>query len=217
MSVTLPRPSGVIFDLDGTLVDSFADIATAVNRTRAHYGQPPLPLESVRAAVGNGSEVLVRAVVPGPAERLPDALRFYLARYEEVALEQTRLLPGVLATLEHFATRPLAVVTNKPQHLSRRILQGLQVWERFRMVLGGDALKRHKPDPLPVLHVLACLALPAAEVLLVGDGLQDLAAGRAAGVRTVAVTSGVTDRAALEAAGPERVVDRLDELIALYD
>lgn len=211
------RPRGVIFDLDGTLVDSFEDIALAVNRTREHFGAPPLPLEAVRAAVGNGSEALVRAVVPVPEGRLPEALRVYLKCYDETALQQTRLLPGALRALEHFGTRPLAVVTNKPQQHSRKILQGLGVWERFRIVLGADAVERQKPHPLPIRRVLECFALRAADALLVGDGLQDLQAGLAAGVHTAGLTTGVTPRAALEAAQPEHVVDSLDALIALYD
>lgn len=216
MSATPPCPRGMIFDLDGTLVDSFEDITTAVNDTRAHYGQPPIPLEQVRAAVGNGSEALVRVVVPVPPERLPEALAHYLRCYDAVALQHTRLLPGVQATLEHFRSHPLAVVTNKPQSIARRILQALGVWERFRIVLGGDALPRRKPDPMPVQRVLACFALPATDVLLVGDGLQDVAAARAAGVRCVGVATGVTPREALQQAGAEPVLEGLGELVALY-
>jgi phosphoglycolate phosphatase len=217
MSASLPKPRGLIFDLDGTLVDSFADIATALNLTRAHYGLPPLPQEAVRAQVGSGSEHLVHELVPGPPERLPEALRLYLEHYDAHALEQTRPLPGVAEVLQHYRGRPLAVVTNKTAHLSRRILQGLGLWERFRIVLGGDSLARCKPDPLPVRHVLACFALPPGEVVLVGDGLHDIAAGRAAGVRTVAVTTGVATRAELQAARPGHLIDRLDALLRLYD
>jgi phosphoglycolate phosphatase len=216
MSPGRPRPRGVIFDLDGTLVDSFEDIATALNRARERYGHAPLALAAVRAQVGSGSEALVRALVPVAPERFAEALAFFLARYDECALERTRLLPGALEALEHFRGRPLAVVTNKTLHLSRRILQGLGLWERFRIVLGGDSLARCKPDPLPVQHVLECFALPAAEVLLVGDGLHDIRAGRAAGVTTVAVATGVSPRAALQAEGPARVIASLHELLTLY-
>jgi phosphoglycolate phosphatase len=211
------RPGGLIFDLDGTLVDSFADIATGLNAARGEFGLTALPYEAVRARVGYGSEALVRALLPVAPGRFEDALRCYLERYEASALEQTRPYPGVAEVLARFGDRPLAVVTNKPQRITRRILEGLGLWERFRIVLGGDALERRKPDPLPVLRVLECFALPAREVVLVGDGLPDLRAGRAAGVCTVAVASGTEPRAALEAERPDHLIERLDELTALYD
>ena len=217
MSGGKPRPLGLIFDLDGTLVDSFADIARALNRTRAHYGLPALPLAAVRAQVGSGSEALVCALVPVPPAQQAAALQRYLAAYDETALQETRPLPGVPEVLAHFGDRPLAVVTNKTLHLSRKILQGLGLWERFALVLGGDSLPRRKPDPLPIRHVLEALGLAPAEALLVGDGLHDVHAGRAAGVPTVAVTTGVASRAELEAARPRHVIDRLDALLALYD
>jgi phosphoglycolate phosphatase len=212
-----PRPRGLIFDLDGTLVDSFADIAAALNHTRARYALPPLPLAAVRAKVGSGSAHLVRALVPVAPPLQEEALRHYLARYEERALVETRPLPGVAEVLDRFADRPLAVVTNKTQRLTRTILTGLGLWERFRIVLGGDALPRSKPDPLPVLRVLECFALPPGDVVLVGDGLHDIAAGRAAGVATVAVATGVEPRAVLERAGAGHVVDCMAELLRLYD
>lgn len=214
--MTRPAPRGYIFDLDGTLVDAFADIAAALNDTRARYGLPALPVPEVRAHVGRGSRVLVEALVPGPPEQVAEALAFYVTRYEERCLEQTRPLPGVPKVLEGLGGFPLAVVTNKPQRITRRILEGLGLWPRFRMVLGGDALARGKPDPLPVRHVLDCFALAPSDVVLVGDGLPDVQAGRAAGVRTVAVTTGVESRAALEAQGPDFLIERLDALLTLF-
>jgi phosphoglycolate phosphatase len=216
VSARRPAPKGLIFDLDGTLVDSFADIAAALNATRERYGLPALGVAEVRSQVGSGSQALLRALVPVPPGREGEALRFYLERYEETALCRTRLLPGVPEVLEHFGARPLAVITNKPLHISRTVLRGLGVWERFRIVLGGDSLERCKPDPLPVRHVLACFALAPAEALLVGDGLHDVQAARAAGVPAVGVTSGVAGRAALAAAGPDALIERLDELLQLY-
>lgn len=216
MTAALPVARGLIFDLDGTLVDSFADIADALNQTRARWGLPALPQEAIRREVGSGSPYLVRTLVPVPPEQAEAALRYYLERYDETALCHTQPLPGVLAVLEHFRERPLAVVTNKTLHLSRKILQGLGLWERFRIVLGGDSLPRSKPDPLPLQRVLQCFALPARDVVLVGDGLHDLDAGRAAGVRTVAVTTGVASRDVLAAEEPDHVIDRIDALLDLY-
>ena len=207
-----PAPAGFIFDLDGTLADSFADIATALNRTRKFFGQPPLPQPEIVRHVGSGSEYLVRTLVPVPENRSAEAFRFYLKHYEEHALEQTRLFPGVAEVLEHYGGYPLAVVTNKTQRLSDHILQGLGVRGRFRVVLGGDALERKKPDPLPLLHAMQVFGLPPERVAMVGDGLHDLHAGRAAGVITVAVTTGVEDRDVLAAESPDHIIDSMEEL-----
>lgn len=207
-----PAPAGFIFDLDGTLADSFADIAAALNHTREFFGHPPLPQPEIVRQVGSGSEYLVRALVPVPETRCAEALRFFLKRYEENALEQTRLFPGVLEVLARYAHCPLAVVSNKTQRLSDLILQGLGIRNRFRVVLGGDALERMKPDPLPLLHALEVFGLPPGQVAMVGDGLHDLHAGRAAGVITVAVTTGVENQDTLAAENPDHLIDSMAEL-----
>jgi phosphoglycolate phosphatase len=205
-------PAGFIFDLDGTLADSFADIAASLNRTREFFGHPPLPQPEIVRHVGSGPEYLVRTLVPVPETRCAEAFRFYLKRYEENALEQTRLFPGVSEVLAHYALFPLAVVTNKTQRLSDHILQGLGVRNRFRVVLGGDALERKKPDPLPLLHALEVFGLPPEQVAMVGDGLHDLHAGRLAGVITVAVTTGVEDRDTLASENPDHLIGSMAEL-----
>lgn len=209
-------PRGLIFDLDGTLVDSFADIASALNWTRAQFRLPLLPQAEITRHVGSGSEYLVRQLVPVASERFEEALGFFLARYEKNALKQTRLLQGVPEVLAHFRDRSLAVVTNKTFDLSEKVLRGLGVWDRFTIVVGGDSLERRKPDPLPVRHVLDTFALSPGEVVLIGDSPHDIHAGQAAGVRTVAVTTGVEARAALQALRPDHVIDRMDELLRHY-
>lgn len=210
------RVGGLIFDLDGTLVDSFADIATALNLTRTRYGHPALPGEEVRRHVGSGSAHLVRTLVPVDADTFAEAYAHYLTAYEAHILDESRLFDGAEAVLEHFADRRLAVVTNKGHALAVRVLQALGVLGCFDPVLGHDSLPRVKPDPMPVQHCLRAWDLPAQDVVLVGDGLHDLHAGRAAGVCTVAVTTGVERRETLQAEGPDHVVDRLDALLELF-
>ncbi len=170
----------------------------------------------MRAQVGSGSEYLVRQLVPVAEADFAATFAFYLERYEHHALDETRLFPGAMAVLERYGDRPLAVVTNKTAHLAQLILAGLGVRERFRLVLGGDSLARRKPDPLPVRHVLQTFAVSAEEAVLVGDGLHDIHAGRAAGVGIVAVTTGVESHTTLAAERPDHVIPSLDALLQLY-
>lgn len=213
-------PQCLIFDLDGTLVDSFADIATALNLTRAHFGLSAVSQAEVTRHVGSGAAYLVNALVPiadlrDARETGAEAFRFYLARYREHALEQSRVYAGVEAVLRNFAQRRLAVVTNKPEALAEHVLKGLGIRAPFQMVVGGDSLKCKKPHPLPIQHVLEAIAVRPESAVMIGDGLHDIEAGRAAGVRTVAVTTGVASRTELEAAGADHVLDSLEQLPGL--
>lgn len=216
-SPRLRRPAGFIFDLDGTLVDSFADIAAALNDTRADFGLPPVSIDEVKRRVGNGSQFLVRSLVPVAEDRFGAAYEGYLRHYEQHLLECTQLLPGVAQVLAHFAERPLAVVTNKAQRFSEAILRTLGVYERFRIVLGGDAVEHRKPHPGPIRAALEGMAVPSEAAVMVGDGTQDMAAGKAAGVLTVGVLTGVEPREVLAANGADVILERMDALLSLFD
>ena len=211
------RPSLLIFDLDGTLVDSLEDIATCVNRTRERFGLPPLSKAAVTAHVGDGSAALVRAVVPVAPERHGEALAALLEYYEAHLLDTTHLMPGAEAVLHHYAPRAMAVVTNKLQVSSERILTGLGVRTYFRLVVGGDTLPRKKPHPDPLLHVLQVCGVPPSQAVMIGDGVNDVLAAQAAGVPVVAVTGGVHSRAELAALGPDLLIDGLAGLPAVVD
>jgi len=215
--MTRLRLEGVIFDLDGTLVDSLHDIATSINLTRGELSLPSLPEHQIVSHVGEGSAALVRATVPVPEERLAVAVERYHANYALHVLDTTRLFPGMEALLSRLAGRPLAIVTNKNEHIARLVLEGLGIGHLFSVVLCGESLPKKKPDPLPVLVTLERFGLSARNVGLVGDGLHDVVAGKAAGVVTIAVSYGVSGRAALQATQPDYIVDsvaELDRLIA---
>ena len=212
-----PRLAGVIFDLDGTLADSFTDIAAALNHARETFDLPPLPYAKIRGTVGSGSTYLVKSLVPVPESEFQRAYNAYLGHYEAHMLDNTRLYPGVLEVLAHFAGRPLAVVTNKNIAFAEPILKGLGIREHFQLVLGGDSLPKRKPDPLPVRKVLERFGLKAAETALVGDGLHDIQAARAAGVIAVGVTTGVESRASLLAASPFCLLESLLQLPGIFD
>lgn len=208
-------PRCLIFDLDGTLVDSFADIATALNLTRAHFDLPPLSQAEVTAHVGSGSAYLVNTLVPVPGENREAAFEFYLERYREHALDKSAVFEGVGAVLKKYAGRRMAVVTNKSAALAEQVLKGLGIRAPFQMVLGGDSLECKKPHPLPLRHVLDAFSVSPEAAVMIGDGLHDIEAGRAAGLATVGVTTGVASRAELEGAGADRVIDSLHQLPGL--
>jgi phosphoglycolate phosphatase len=206
------RPDVLMFDLDGTLVDSLADLATSINLARTELGLAPLPPRDVIAQVGDGVDALVRKVIPVAPERHAAALAAFLRIYELHMLDTTQLMPGVRAMLERYADRALVVVTNKRQHISEHILEGLGVRNNFRMVVGGDTLPVRKPDPGPLHHVLATLGVRPAQAVMIGDGVNDVLAARSAGVTMVAVLGGVTSQDDLAALGPDHLIGGLDRL-----
>ena len=180
-------PRGIVFDLDGTLIDSRRDIATAVNRMRAERGLAPLPVEAVGGMVGEGARVLVRRALPpwppgAGQDDLKEALASYLAHYADVCLDTTRAYPGVAAMLATLAPSfPLAVLSNKGEALSRHILQGLGLDRYLREVIGGDTLPTRKPNPGGLFLLADRMAIPAPRLLLVGDTWIDARTARAAG------------------------------------
>ncbi|MBN2449011.1 MAG: HAD hydrolase-like protein [Lentisphaeria bacterium] len=184
MSEKLPL---YIFDLDGTLVDTRADLTTAVNLTRADYGLPPLPLPTVVGFVGNGMHRLVQAALADATAPwdIEDAVAAMRRHYGQHLLDETRAYPGVPEAMAELAGTPChrAVVTNKPEAPARRILDGLGLASFFAYVIGGDSLPALKPDPLPLLHLLAETDAALERSWIVGDNRTDLEAGRRAGMR----------------------------------
>jgi phosphoglycolate phosphatase len=172
-----------LFDLDGTLVDSVADLATAVNLLRGELDLPPLPREAVRSYVGDGATLLVQRALP-PGLYSDRQLQRFLQLYGDHLLEETTIYPGIRDFLETLHDRRLAVVTNKPLVLTLRLLDGLHLRRFFPVVLGGDSCRAKKPDPAPVVEALRQLLRPPESAVLIGDHHTDLRAGRAAGVRT---------------------------------
>ncbi|MEW6272084.1 MAG: phosphoglycolate phosphatase [Thermodesulfobacteriota bacterium] len=212
----------LIFDLDGTLIDSAADLAAAANATLEEIGLPRQDARQITGFIGEGARRLVERsllAAGGPADQasIDAALAIFLARYAEHMLDTTVPYPGIPALLErlHAAGVLLSVSTNKPQALSMQILADLGLAEHFAAVIGGDSLPRRKPDPACVRLLVERAKVPLEETLLVGDSLIDVATARAASVPVCAVAWGVTARATLEAAGPDYLVERPDEIVAL--
>jgi phosphoglycolate phosphatase len=174
-----------LFDLDGTLVDSVADLATAVNLLRAELSLPPLDIPTVRGYVGDGATFLVKRSLPAGLFS-EERLQRFLVHYGEHLLESTVLYPGVRPFLDKLqsAGMKMAVVTNKPHRFSLLLLEGLALSGYFPLVIGGDSLPQKKPNPLPVLFAMEQLGTTPDRSILIGDHHTDLAAGRGAGIRT---------------------------------
>jgi phosphoglycolate phosphatase len=209
----------VVFDLDGTLVDSRADLAAAVNHVLRGFGLPELSVETLSGYVGEGARVLVqRALGPARQELVAPALDVFLTYYGAHLLDATRAYPGIPEALEALGRRgvALSVLTNKPVAMSRAILAGLEIASRFVDVVGGDSLPVRKPDPAGVEHLRARTGTPRTRVLLVGDSPIDVRTARAAEVAFCGVGWGLAPDA-LRAAWPEPLVAHPAELVALVE
>ena len=184
----------LIFDLDGTLIDSRMDLANAVNATRAEWHRGPLPHEMIFSYVGNGAPVLIqRAMGPDAAEdEIAGALEFFLAYYREHALDETVLYRGVREGLHrmHAAGAKLAVLTNKPVRISRRIVEGLGIAHLFSQVYGGNSFDHKKPHRIGIDTLRAELDAMQAETWMVGDSYVDVQTARNAGVAACGVAWG---------------------------
>ncbi|MFP3940383.1 MAG: HAD-IA family hydrolase [Thermoanaerobaculia bacterium] len=182
-----------MFDLDGTLVDSRRDLAASVNAVRRELGLEPLPVERVVAFVGEGARKLVRRSLPETVDGAPfeSAFERFLECYYHRCLEETRTYSGIEGLLDALAGRyPLAVLTNKPERHTRKILAGLGLCRWLRFAVGGDSLAARKPDPVPLLETARRLGAEPSRVLLVGDSSTDAETARNAGVPAVLVRWG---------------------------
>lgn len=213
----MKRPAALVFDLDGTLIDSRRDITTAINRMRADLCLPPLALEQVITMVGEGARLLVeRALGPEcPPERVDLALERYLGHYQEVCLDETRPYPGVeemLSTLG--AAYPLALLSNKGEAFSRKILDGLGLTAHFREILGGDSLPTRKPDPAGLKAVADRLGVPLQDLMLVGDTWVDAETAQNAGCLFALVEWGFPRPPKLDAIRATLHASRAEDLTA---
>jgi phosphoglycolate phosphatase len=211
-------PSLIVFDLDGTLVDSSVDLANAVNALLEDLGAAAIPTADVVGMVGDGAAVLVRRALTaaGLEPETPGALERFLARYDPHLLDNTRPYPGTIETLQKLSTRAeLAVLTNKPARATELMLAGLQLRGYFRDVIGGDTQWGRKPGPAGLLHLCKSAGADPADTLLVGDSAVDLATARNAGTRICLARYGFGYRfTGEEFRGDETFIDSPAELLA---
>lgn len=202
----------VVFDFDGTLIDSYQAIAASVNHVRAAYNLPPLAEPEVRRCVGRGPAYLLQHTVPGG--NLDQDVARYRAHHPSVLRSGTRLLPDVAETLKRLkkAELHLAVCSNKPRDFTRELLGYLGLAPLMEVVVGPEDAPRIKPAPDMLLSALKQLHVTPAEALYVGDMVVDIETARAAGVSVWAIPTGSDERSTLQAAKPDRLLRGLAEL-----
>ena len=208
----------LIFDLDGTLIDSKLDLAHAVNATRASMGLPHLDNERVYSYVGSGAPVLIRRALPPESsdEDVQNALQYFLAYYREHMLDYTQLYPGVRESLDRLRDEGvrLAVLTNKPVRFSQAILDGLGVGPHFFRVYGGNSFEQKKPHPVGVETLLREAGVDHADAMMVGDSAVDVRTARNANIRCCGVTYGFQPET-FEEDPPDVLVDRMEDVADL--
>lgn len=206
----------LIFDLDGTLIDSKRDLIHSVNAMLLEMGREELHQDTISGYIGHGAPQLIgRALGDSATEEERDrALKFFLGYYEDHKMDTTCAYPGVPEALEQLAPFPMAILTNKPLRISRRILEALGLAKYFRAVYGGNSFETKKPDPLGARTILRELGAAPHEAMLIGDSEVDVQTARNAGTLAAAVNYGfgTHDRAAHPA---DIYLDRLADLAAL--
>jgi len=205
----------VIFDLDGTLIDSRLDLAHSVNATRAHLGLGPITNEEVYRYVGHGAPELIRRSLGGFGgdAAVVAGTGYFLDYYREHVLDCTTLFPGVKEAVErlHAAGRKMAVLTNKPEAMSRTIVKGLGLGDFFIRVYGGESLPERKPHPLGVETLMREASASLMYTVMVGDSSVDVITARNAGIPCCAVTYGFQPETLADPV-PDVLFDRMEQV-----
>jgi phosphoglycolate phosphatase len=220
-SATRPRqdrtmliPRAIVFDVDGTLLDTSADIVAALNHAFASRGRATLDPAALLRFVGDGARVLC-ARAAGLSEADPEVTRLanaYVAYYVDHPLDFTTFMPGARAALDDLRSYKLAICTNKPRAATEAVLDKLGISRLFATVVAGGDMPERKPDPKPVLEIARRLDVHPSEIVLVGDGPQDVEAGRRAGARTVGIVGTIVSVERLKAADPDVLLDSMADL-----
>ena len=191
----------IIYDLDGTLVDTLQDIAQAANHMLAQLGLPPKPTEEIRRYIGSGlHELVCRCLQTDDHQRIDQGARLYRAFYTQHLLDFSRLYPYAQTVLDYFRARHQAVITNKPNPYSRQILEALGVASYFFKLIAGDEEFPKKPDPTAVQALMRAAGAKPSETVFVGDSLIDIETGRQAGILTVGIEHGFAENDELSSA-----------------
>jgi phosphoglycolate phosphatase len=217
----MKRAAAVLFDLDGTLLDTAPDMVGALNRLRIEEGREPLPFDAVRACVSHGALRLTRVGFPDAEGAEFERLRLrFLQVYADNLAHGTQLFPGLDAVLRRFEADglPWGVVTNKPAWLTDPLLEQLGLAQRACCVVSGDTVTERKPHPLPLLHAAALTGVDPRCCVYVGDAERDIIAGRAAGMQTIVAAYGYLGAEDDPAAwGPHGIIDRPEQVVDWLD
>jgi phosphoglycolate phosphatase len=206
----------LIFDLDGTLIESKWDIAHSVNYTLVTLGLPERPIEEIFGFVGDGVKRLLRlAVGEGNQARFEEALKVFRGHYLEHCLDRTTFYPGIEPMLQHFSRKQKAIATNKSIEYTRVIVNGLGP-HHFGYMVGGDNGFGLKPEPGMLLHIIEKLGVHKDRAVLVGDSTNDINGGHNAGIRVCAVGYGMGNREKMAACEPDWFIEQPEQLMEIF-
>lgn len=207
-----------IFDFDGVIIDSAADIANAMNYALQFYNRPQLAHDEIISYIGHGAESLIRSCFAGCSEEiLKEALPFYRQHYLNNAVVDTSLYTGVKETLDTIKyvmiNKKTALVTNKPESITHKILEDLNIKQYFDLIMAPESLTKMKPDPEGINRVLNTFGLSAEKTIMVGDSDVDIEAGKRAGTYTCGAYYGLGNKEQLIKAGPDIIIKSMPELL----
>ena len=206
----------LIFDLDGTLVDSKKDLTASVNHVRSRFDLALLSEEAIAGFIGDGALMMIRRTLGEKATEanVQAGLQIFLSYYRAHMLDKTDLYPGVRETLDRLRDCRLAVLTNKPVHFSCAMLDGLGVYQHFDVIYGGNSFDHKKPDPVGIYRILSDTKGAREKTWMIGDSSVDVLTGRNAGVTTCGVTYGYAAKS-FQVHPPDYLIDNFSELEAL--
>jgi len=208
----------IIFDLDGTLINSLKDITISLNFTLEKLGLEKMDEERVRGYIGSGVKRLIEDVLGSMDDnRIGEMISLFQEHHKKHLLDNTILYPGTKEVLQFYNKKKKAVISNKNKEFSLTILKGLGAEEYFDLILGPEDAQRRKPFPDPILNVLAKLNIKPQKALMVGDNPIDIEAGKSAGVFTCAVTYGFSRKEDLENSNPDFIINGILDLKRIID
>lgn len=203
----------LVFDFDGTLVDTRRDIVDSVNRALEELGLRTLDRATLCTFIGKGVNQLMERSLEGSGYGdLPRAIKAFMSHYEAHLMDHTALFPNCRETLDHFSGRPITILSNKPTRFITQILDALEYRAPFATIIGGDSVAAKKPDPVGLHHIMQQHGVSPEDTLMIGDSQVDIETGKRAGVRTCGVTYGHAGRASLETAQADWIIDDLSQL-----
>ena len=214
----MKKISLLVYDFDGTLVDTLEDLADSVNRTLIEMNLSTLSQETIRSNIGDGvAKLMSRSLMSSGCKDVETAITLFLKHYSNHLLDQTAFYPGGREIVEYYSGKKNAILSNKPVAFIEKILEALNFLRPFDYIMGGDSLDVNKPDPKGLQLLMSELNCPEKQVVMIGDSAVDIKTGKQAGVMTCGVTCGLGNSASLLDSKPDYLIDNLSDLKLLFN